>query len=525
MQRDFSQLDNQHFDVLICGGGIYGAWTAYDATLRGLKVAIVDQGDWASATSSASSKLIHGGLRYLESYDFKLVKKSLLERQMLLKVAPHRVWSLRFAVPVYKHSRLGSCLLHLALSLYDFLANELNKDQRYRHYNAADFVAHFSVLEPSNLTAGFSYLDAQTDDARLVLELISGASELGAVCVNYCQVAEFLTGHGQLHGAVIQDQLNNTLGKVYADQIVDTMGRWSPHQIECACRLSKGVHLVMPKVLNEEALLLTAHSDGRVFFIIPWYGRTLLGTTDSDYHGDINHLTVEQHEIDYLLNEANRVLKNAHWQAQDIIGSYAGLRVLQASPDTPVSNISRDWHINRAPSGLLSSIGGKITSAREDVSHLVDALCEYTDWALPCSTFGRAFPWSPDSDYSQWRNAALSTAKNLNIDDESAHWLLRRHGKRVGDIFSLCEQQPDLSKRILPDLPFIMADMVFCAQQEMVVHLADLLRRRLPIMILAKLSSDELENLAQIAANVLGWSKERRDHEYADCRKINCEQC
>jgi glycerol-3-phosphate dehydrogenase len=513
MQRNFSQLDNQHFDVLVCGGGIYGAWTTYDATLRGLKVAIVDQGDWAGATSSASSKLIHGGLRYLESYNFKLVKKSLLERQMLLKAAPHRIWPLRFAVPVYKHSRLGSCLLHLALSLYDFLANGLNKDQRYHHYNAADFVAHFPELEPADLTAGFSYLDAQTDDARLVLELITGASDLGAVCVNYCQVTEFLMAHGQLHGAVIQDQLNNTIGKVYADQIVDTMGRWSPHQIECACRLSKGVHLVMPKILNQEALLLTAHSDGRVFFIIPWYGRTLLGTTDSDYHGDINQLTVEQHEIDYLLNEANRVLKNAHWQTQDIIGSYAGLRVLQASPDTPVANISRDWQLNRAPSGLLSSIGGKITSAREDASHLVDVLCEQTDWALPCSTSGRAFPWSPDVDYSQWTTATLLQATGLNIDSESAHWLLCRHGKRVSEIFSLCEQQPDLSKRILPDLPFIMADMVFCAQQEMVLHLDDLLRRRLPIMILAKPSIAELQDLARIAANVLGWSQERMNQE------------
>lgn len=525
MQRDFSQLDNQHFDVLVCGGGIYGAWTAYDATLRGLKVAIVEQNDWAGATSSASSKLIHGGLRYLESYDFKLVKKSLLERQMLLKVAPHRVWSLRFAMPVYKHSRLGSCLLHLGLRLYDFFATGLSKDQRYRHYNAADFVRHFPALEATDLTAGFSYSDAQTDDARLVLELISGACELGAVCVNYCQVTEFLTKQGHLHGAVIQDKVNNILGKVYADQIVDTMGRWSPHQIECACRLSKGVHLVMPKILHEEALLLTARSDGRVFFIIPWYGRTLLGTTDSDYHGDINQLSVEQHEIDYLLSEANRVLKNVHWQTPDIIGSYAGLRVLQGSPDTPVANISRDWHINRAPSGLLSSIGGKITSAREDASHLVDVLCEQADWALPGSTFGKAFPWSPDADYSQWANAALLQASDLNIDSESACWLLRRHGKRVRGIFSLCEQQADLSKRILPDLPFIMADMVFCAQQEMVVHLEDLLRRRLPIMILAKPEPAELQHLAQLAANLLGWSKERMNQEYADCRKINADPC
>jgi glycerol-3-phosphate dehydrogenase len=335
--------------------------------------------------------------------------------------------------------------------------------------------------------------------------------------VNYCQVKELLTEHGQLHGVVIQDQLNHSVSKVYAKQIVDTMGRWSPHQIESGCRLSKGVHLVMPKMLNEEALLLTAHSDGRVFFIIPWYGRTLLGTTDSDYHGDINQLTVEQHEIDYLLSAANHVLKT-HWQTQDIIGSYAGLRVLQASSESSVGSISRDWHINRSPSGLLSSIGGKITSAREDASHLVDSLCEQLGLNVPCNTFGKAFPWSPVSDYPHWENTSLLKATDLNIDSESAHWLLRRHGRRVSEIFALCEQQRDLANRIIPSVPFIMADMIFCAQQEMVVHLDDLLRRRLPLMILAKLTADELQTLAKVVAKVLDWSDECREQEYKTCQ-------
>ena len=191
MQRDFSQIKNQHFDVLICGGGIYGAWTAYDAALRGLKVAIVDQGDWACATSSASSKLIHGGLRYLESLDFKLVRKTLAERQMLLKTAPHRVWPLRFGVPVYKDSRLGSFRLNIGLSLYDFLAGSVPKDQHYRRYTRTDFAERFPCLDSAGLKAGYTYLDAQTDDARFVLELIDGAQAIGAVCLNYCKVTPF----------------------------------------------------------------------------------------------------------------------------------------------------------------------------------------------------------------------------------------------------------------------------------------------------------------------------------------------
>ena len=276
---------------MICGGGIYGAWTAYDAALRGLKVAIVDQGDWACATSSASSKLIHGGLRYLESLDFKLVRKTLAERQMLLKTAPHRVWPLRFGIPVYKDSRLGSFRLNIGLSLYDFLADSVPKNQQYRRYPRNDFAGRFPCLDSTELKAGFTYLDAQTDDARFVLELIDGAQAIGAVCLNYCKVTRFIENNGQLCGAEIQDQVTGETALVHAAQFVNTSGQWSAglQNEQHGIRLSKGIHLILPKILDAEALLLTAKRDGRVFFIIPWYGLTLLGTTDTDYDGDIDH--------------------------------------------------------------------------------------------------------------------------------------------------------------------------------------------------------------------------------------------
>ncbi|MGZ5620360.1 MAG: FAD-dependent oxidoreductase, partial [Methylobacter sp.] len=190
MKRDFAQLADRHFDVLVCGGGIYGAWTAYDAVLRGLKVAIIDQGDWASGTSSASSKLIHGGLRYLETLDFKLVKKALHERELLKKIAPHRVWPLRFGIPVFKDSRLNSIRLKLGLMLYDFLAGTFSFGQAHRRFSRTAFAERFPCLNPALLTDGFTYADAQTDDARLVLELIDGALSAGAVCLNYCKATE-----------------------------------------------------------------------------------------------------------------------------------------------------------------------------------------------------------------------------------------------------------------------------------------------------------------------------------------------
>ncbi len=521
MQRNFSQLKEQHFDVLICGGGIYGAWTAYDAVLRGLKVAIVDQGDWACGTSSASSKLIHGGLRYLESLDFKLVRKTLAERQMLLKAAPHRVWPLRFGVPVYKNSRIGSFRLKIGLMLYDLLAGNLRGEQRYRRYARSDFAEHFPCLDCDGLIEGFSYLDAQTDDARFVLELIDGALTLGAVCVNYCQVTAILERNGQLYGAVIQDQVSGATTTVYAERIVNTTGRWatSLQNDSHRGRLSKGIHLIMPGTVKTEALLLTAKTDGRVFFIIPWYGRTLIGTTDSNYSGDIDRVTVDAEEVQYLLDEANRVLKAVNWTERDIIGSYAGLRVLKPSNAASPSGVSRDWQLILSTNGLLSSIGGKFTSAREDAAVIVDKLCLDLGVHVACTTFGKPLPWLPDIDYRQWTEAALNKAIALGIDSESAHWLLRRHGHRVSDIFRLCELDVALAKRITPALPFIVADLYFCARQEMVVHLDDLLRRRLPLLILWKMTAAELRDIAGIAAGILGWDEVMMDHEINRCRQ------
>ena len=515
MKRDFAQLAGQHFDVLVCGGGIYGAWTAYDSALRGLKVAIVDQGDWASGTSSASSKLIHGGLRYLESLDFKLVKKALREREMLKKAAPHRVWPLRFGVPVFKDSRLNSIRLKIGLMLYDFLAGTLNSGQVHRHFNRSAFSERFPCLNPDLLTDGFTYSDAQTDDARLVLELIDGALSAGAVCVSYCKVTGFIEDKGRVCGAKIQDRVNGKTAEVFARQIVNTIGQWTA---ESGCRLTKGVHLILPKALGNEALLLTAKSDGRVFFMIPWYGLTLLGTTDTDYTGDVDQLSVEAEEAEYLLTEANRVL-SVNWTEADIIGCYAGLRVLKQSSKATPSAVSRDWELKVADNGLLTSTGGKITSAREDAAQIVNKLCENLGVNAPCGTSGRPFPWLPDQDYRQWSDATLIKAVALGIDSESARWLIRRHAKRVSMIFQLIEQDAALAKRITPTLPFIVADLVFCVGNEMVVHLDDLLRRRIPLLILAKMTQTELRHLAEVTARMLRWDEATLNNELEICIK------
>lgn len=517
MRRDFSALKNE-FDLLVCGGGIYGAWVAYDAALRGLRVALVEQSDWAGATSSASTKLIHGGLRYLETFDFKLVRKALKERQMLLRAAPHRVWPLRFGVPVYADSRNGTLKLKAGLTLYDALAGFPEEQMRHRHFGRGGFSEHFPYLDDATLRGGFTYGDAQTDDARLVLELVAGAMAHGAVCVNYAKLVEWKEDHGRVCGARIRDEVGGATVDIHARQYVSAAGQWAAaiEQARAWCRLSKGIHLVMPALSADEAILLTAKEDGRVFFIIPWYGRTLLGTTDTDYRGDIDHVIVEEAEVDYLLAAANRYLKSA-WTKADVIGSYAGVRVLQQSDAAHPSAVSRDWAMKTASNHVHHIIGGKITSAREDASVVVDAVCAHLGWAHDGVTRGKDFPWKPQRDFGVWSAQMLAHALRHGVDAESAKCLMRRHGARAEQVLKLVDGDAQLAKRIVPDLPFIYADLLWSAQDEMVVNLHDLLRRRMPLLILARMEKVEVQRLANLVAPALGWDAVRIEQEVKAC--------
>jgi glycerol-3-phosphate dehydrogenase len=518
MKRDFATLDGE-FDLLVCGGGIYGAWTAYDATLRGLKVALVEQGDWASATSSSSSKLIHGGLRYLETFDFRLVRKALKERKMLLQAAPHRVWSLRFGVPVYADSRNGTLLLKAGLTLYDTLAGFPGEPMRHHHHGQQEFSGHFPFLEDAGLKGGFTYGDAQTDDARLVLELVAGALAQGAVCVNYAKLTAWDEERGKVCGATVQDEVSGAAARVRARQCVSTAGQWTTAtaQGKAWCRLSKGIHLVLPALQTSEAILLTAKEDGRVFFIIPWYGRTLLGTTDTDYRGDIERVAVEDADVDYLLAAANGYLKTA-WTKQDVIGSYAGVRVLKQSDAEHPSAASRDWELKTDSSGLHFVVGGKLTSAREDATVVVDAVCAQLGVAAGCATRDKDFPWTPQQDFAAWSEQNTVRAQQLGIDAECAKWLMRRHGARIDRVFDIVNETPQLAVRIVSELPFIYADLLLCARDEMVVHLPDLLRRRMPLLILAKMKTADLLHFAELLAPALGWDTDRIIREAEACR-------
>ncbi len=352
--------------------------------------------------------------------------------------------------------------------------------------------------------------------------------------MNYCKLTGLLETEGRVYGATVQDQVNDTHTEILARQIVYATGQWTSTAKQGGdwCRLTKGVHLVMPVIypkalndeaLNGEALLLTAQSDGRVFFMIPWYGRTLIGTTDTDYSGDVEHVEVEAQDVAYLLAAANHYLNTA-WVEADIINSYAGLRVMQRSDHVSPSAVSRDWELKTATNGVHYSIGGKLTSAREDAASIVDAVCAQLGVKTACPTGGKLFPWMPQESYGQnygdWSVAMNAQASRLGIDPESAQWLIRRHGKRVADIFRAIENDPHLAERIVPALPFIYADLLFCADNEMVIHLDDLLRRRMPLLILAKLTENDLRRLAAAVAPALGWDEATMNREIEACRQL-----
>lgn len=527
MQRRFADLKNQSFDLLVVGGGIYGAWIAYDAALRGLATALVDKGDWAGATSSASTKLIHGGLRYLEQGNLGLVRKSLRERDYLMRAGPHRVWPLRFGIPFREGGRPWPWMLRLGLSLYDLLGGRPAPERAHRMLPREEFLARFPWLAERGLRGGALYADAQTDDMRFVLELVHGALGTGAVCVNYAPVLDYQEENGRAVGAIVKDTVGGEQTLVKARCIVKATGPWLAQSSGPRCRLSKGVHLVMPPLPGDDALLFFSEPDGRVVFLIPWYGHTLLGTTDTDYSGDPDRVRVEPEDVAYLLGASRRVLGPAGWDEGQILGCFAGLRVLRGGAGGSSYRLRRDWALEQARDGTLASVGGKLTSARQDAAAVVDRVCRNLGLHKACATHDLPLPWAPVGDYPAFRQRAQANGRRLGLSEEDVRWLIFRHGRRIDEIYEALAGNHKLKQRLLPELPFLRADLFHCARHEMVVHLEDLLRRRLCLLLLHRTGRSELEALAEEVAPFLAWDQARRklevEHCLAQCRNAGDE--
>lgn len=369
MQRTFAALESEVFDVLVIGGGITGAGIARDASMRGMKVAIVDKSDWASGTSSKSSRLVHGGIRYLEHGEIGLVRESVRERETLLRIAPHLVKPLEFTWPVYRGARLPRWKLRAGLAMYDLLAGK-GRVRRHHSLSTAEVLEHEPHLSANGLKGGASYFDAATDDAGLTRANIESAREHGAIAVDHAFVESHTSANGKVNGALVRDAIGGGSIRVAAKSIVSATGPWQ-------AKGTKGSHIAVARnrVGNRSAVTLTSPDDGRVMFVLPSGDHTVVGTTDLRTDETPDNVKASDQEIVYLLNAANAYFPEAKLTPADVIETWSGIRPLAAAPPgTSPSSISREHRISRDAQGVVVVTGGKLTTYRSMAAEVVDEL-------------------------------------------------------------------------------------------------------------------------------------------------------
>jgi glycerol-3-phosphate dehydrogenase len=501
--RNTTALENRPYDLLVIGGGIYGAWTAYDAAQRGLSVALVEKSDWGSGTSSASSKLIHGGLRYLEHYEFSLVRHALRERRTLSRIAPHLVRPLNFILPVWKGPRAGIFMLSAGLTLYDLLAAGGQPVPRHKHYGRQRLLNDYPYIDPDRLLGGFRYGDCQEDDARMVMTVVAAAQAAGATVANRIAVQEILTQDGAACGARVQDVVSGQRFDVRAEAVVNAAGPWAHQLLGAAApkvRLIKGTHLILPAIAgNRNAFLLTAN-DGRVFFVIPWYGRTLVGTTEKELTDPADAVPTAD-EISYLIAGVRNGLPGLGWTEADVIGAFSGVRTLQAEDTHNLAAVSREFAVLEPQPRLIMPVGGKFTTSRCDAVEIVDAVYRTLGRRAPASmTHLHALPGAPAGEFEPWQAGAMKTLGGFGVDAESAQWLTLRHGARVSRIVDLLEEHPDWRQRIHAEAPFIRAEAILALRDEMALSLDDVIRRRMPLSLLVQGAAKWQDEVAALIA-------------------------
>lgn len=508
-------LRREAFDVLVVGGGITGCGIARDAALRGLRVALVEKDDFASGTSSRSSRLVHGGLRYLEHGYLHLVFEASAERRRLLRLAPHLVRPLEFLWPVYAGARVPRWKLQAGLALYDALALFRNVGT-HRRLTAHQVEAHEPALRRDGLLGGARYFDASTDDARLTLANALGADEAGAVVVNHAAVRELVTHEGVVRGARIWDALGNATLDVRASIIVNAAGPWSDQlrrlddgaEVQkAALRGSKGVHIAVPRdrIENHGALTLLSPNDGRVMFVLPGNGQTIVGTTDTFTDAAPDEVRASEADVAYLLDAANTFFPAARLGRADVISAWAGIRPLIAggAPGGDPADASREHAIATSAHGVVSITGGKLTTYRVMAAQVVDAAVARLDHPGPRRSPTRDTPL-PGGDLA-FIEEAIAAAGRATGDPELARHLVHAHGSRwtaVADEIA----SPRGAERIVGGLPYRMGEIRYAVKREMALTLADLLIRRTHVAFQTRDHGlESAQRVAQAVADLLRW--------------------
>jgi glycerol-3-phosphate dehydrogenase len=520
-------------DVLVIGGGITGAAIARDAALRGFRTALVDKGDFGGGTSSHSSRLIHGGLRYLEQRDFHLVLEASRERRVLLGIAPHLVRPLPFLFPVYRGARVPAWQVRAGMWLYDLLAAFRNV-RMHRWLSRKAVLRAEPGLREKDLRGAGLYYDAQTDDARLVLATMRSAAQAGALVANYAEVSGVLRPDGRVRGATVRDALTGTTLTARALLVVNASGPWADEvrrlddpRAQPLLRLTRGAHVSVPRqrLGNTHAVTLTSPIDGRVMFLLPWGAQSYIGTTDTDEHASPppDDVDATAEDVIYLLRSANAFFPNARLTPQDVVATWAGLRTL-LRPDhaLPPSEVSREHRIVESPSGLLTIAGGKLTTHRVMARDMVDrvaarlAALDGRPRAAPPPTDRLPLPGGETADL----DVLVDAARARGTSEATARHLVMSYGSEAAAVLNLVDRDRGLGGPIVPGRPEVWAEVGHAVEREMAVRLADVLVRRLHLFYEDRgHAADAAPAVAAKMGEFLNWDATRLAEELAAYRE------
>ncbi len=516
-----ARMTGHEVDILVVGGGVVGAGSALDAVTRGLTTAIVEARDWASGTSSRSSKLIHGGLRYLEMLDFGLVREALHERGLLLdRIAPHLVRPVPFLYPLQHHWERE--YVGAGVAMYDamaFTSGTAHRLQHHRHLTRKGALREAPCLRKDALTGAIQYWDAQVDDARHTLTVVRTAVSFGAHAANRAQVTGFLRQGERVTGATVTDLETGRNFEVRARQVINATGVWTDDTQALAdtrgqfhVRASKGIHLVVPRDRLQSNTGLILRTEKSVLFVIPWGRHWIIGTTDTDWALEKAHPAASSRDIDYLLEHVNSVL-NSPLTREDVEGVYAGLRPLLTGESESTSKLSREHVVGHPVPGLVVVAGGKYTTYRVMAADAVNEAARALDNRVPESCTDQVPLLGADGYRALW-NQRRALASAAGIHPARVEHLLNRYGSCVHDLLAMLREDPSLAQPLPAADDYLRVEARYAVTHEGARHLDDVLARRTRISIESwDRGVTAAPVVAALIADVLKWDEEQKQRE------------
>ena len=545
--RDFQTVQSQTYDLIILGGGINGAGVARDAALRGLKTIILDKADFCGGTTSWSTRLIHGGLRYLEYFEFALVRESLREREILLNAAPHLVKPLLLTIPIYGDRSRPYWKIQAGMILYDIFSFDKTVPD-HRMLPKQKFRQLFRYIDPEDLSGAAQYYDGQVAYAeRLALENIISAEEAGATALNYVEVTHLQRENNRISALNCKDVLSGAEFEIKCTDktvIVNTSGPWVDKILNSAetngnsnpigktqkIGGTKGSHIIVEPFPGAppSSLYVEAKSDGRPFFIVPWLGMFLIGTTDLAYTGSLDKMKADNDEIDYLLRETNLIIPTAKLSRCDVKFTYSGVRPLPYAEGKKPGSITRSHilfdHSKEGATNLISLIGGKITTYRQVGEEMVDKVYKKQGrTAPPCPTLNKPLPGAILPCDSRIEKAIQDYRAQLPLP--TIHHLFNIYGAKALEVLALVDQEPELAEQITPETLDIKAQIVYAARSEYAQTLVDITRRRTSLAMKVNYGLDLLPILTETLTRYCGWSQENCNQQVEFYRQFMEENC